>query len=83
MNSVNSTVETGNGEFVVAPNFIAVTYALLPTASNTAAKFKNERRALADVAWWIVLVCEPKGYRFDSQSGHMPGLQTRSSVGDT
>ena len=24
-----------------------------------------------------VLACEPKGYWFDSQSGHMPGLQAR------
>ena len=27
------------------------------------------------------LACEPKGYQFASQSGHMPGLQTRSPVG--
>ena len=27
--------------------------------------------------------CEPKGGRFDSQSGHMPGLQARSPVGAT
>ena len=26
---------------------------------------------------------EPKGLWFDSQSGHMPGLQARSPVGDT
>ena len=25
--------------------------------------------------------CKPKGYWFDSQSGHMPGLQARSPVG--
>ena len=24
---------------------------------------------------------EPKGHQFDSQSGHMPGLQARSPVG--
>ena len=24
--------------------------------------------------------CEPKGHRFDSQSGHMPGLQATSPV---
>ena len=28
-----------------------------------------------------VLACEPKGHQFNSQSGHMPGLQARSSVG--
>ena len=27
------------------------------------------------------LACEPKGHRFSSQSGHMPGLQARSPVG--
>ena len=25
--------------------------------------------------------CEPKGHRFDSWSGHMPGLQAKSMVG--
>ena len=29
-----------------------------------------------------VLAWEPKGLRFDSRSGHMPGLQARSPVGD-
>ena len=41
---------------------------------------------LAGVAQWIaewVLACEPKGRRFDSQAGHMPGLQARSPVGGT
>ena len=28
-----------------------------------------------------VPACEPKGRRFDSQSGHTPGLWARSSVG--
>ena len=37
-------------------------------------------KALADVAQWTVLACEPKGHRFDSQSGHLPGLQARSLV---
>ena len=32
-----------------------------------------------DWAW----ACKPKGCWFDSQLGHMPGLQTRSPVGDT
>ena len=27
--------------------------------------------------------CRPKGCQFDSQSGHMPGLQARSPVGGT
>ena len=26
-------------------------------------------------------VCKPKGHQFNSQSGHMPGLQARSPVG--
>ena len=30
-----------------------------------------------DWAW----ACEPKGHWFDSQSGHMPGLQARSPIG--
>ena len=30
-----------------------------------------------------VLACEPKGSWFDSQSGHMPGLQARSPVRGT
>ena len=29
---------------------------------------------------WVP-TCEPKGLRFDSQSGHMPGLRARSPVG--
>ena len=29
---------------------------------------------------WVP-ACEPKGHRFDSQSGHMPGLQARSPIG--
>ena len=29
-----------------------------------------------------VPACQPKGRRFNSQSGHMPGLQARSPVGD-
>ena len=32
-----------------------------------------------DGAW----TCEPKGHQFDSQSGHMPGLQARSPGGGT
>ena len=35
--------------------------------------------------WWSsvdwVLACELKGHQFDSQPGHMPGLQARSPVG--
>ena len=29
-----------------------------------------------------VPACEPKGHKFDSQTGHMPGLKARSPVGD-
>ena len=40
-----------------------------------------------DPGWYTsvdwVPVCEPKGYWFDSQSGHMPGLRARSPVGGT
>ena len=44
--------------------------------------FKNVASALAGVAQWIKQgLCEPMGHQFDSQSGHMPGLQTRSPVG--
>ncbi|KAF6125441.1 hypothetical protein HJG60_009884 [Phyllostomus discolor] len=40
--------------------------------------------ALAGVAQWIEcrLACKPKGLGLDPQSGHMPGLQARSPVGD-
>ena len=38
--------------------------------------------ALAGVAQWTEWPAwEPKGRRFDSESGHMPGLRTRSPVG--
>ena len=30
-----------------------------------------------------VPACKPAGHQFDSQSGHMPGLQARSPVGVT
>ena len=40
------------------------------------------REALASVAQWIECQAyKPKGRWFDSQSGHMPGLQARSPVG--
>ena len=46
--------------------------------------------ALDSVAQWIErglrnkgVVCETKGGQFGSQSGHMPGLGTRSPVGGT
>ena len=39
--------------------------------------------ALTSVSQWIECQpYEPKGLRFDSQSGQMPGLQARSPVGD-
>ena len=39
--------------------------------------------ALAGVGQWIerTIHCKPKGHWFDSQSGHMPGLQARSPAG--
>ena len=43
-------------------------------------KSKYETRCLV-TAQWRVLVCEPTGCWFDSQSGHMPGLQARSPDG--
>ena len=39
--------------------------------------FKNRTNALAGLS----AACEPKGHRFNSQSGHVPGLWARSSVG--
>ena len=44
---------------------------------------KNVLLALAGVSHWIewVPACEPKGCRFNSQSGHMPELWARSPVG--
>ena len=33
------------------------------------------------LAWCGSVDWEPKGHRFDSQSGHMPGLRARSPVG--
>ena len=43
---------------------------------------KNGDRALADVPKWIGRrPVEPKGGWFDSQSGHMPGLQARYPIG--
>ena len=39
--------------------------------------------ALAGVAQWIECWPVAKGHRFDSQSGHMPGLQAGSPVGGT
>ena len=44
--------------------------------------FKNNEIALAGVAQWIER-CKPGGQWFDSKSGHMPGLWTRSPVGGT
>ena len=38
-------------------------------------------RALAGVAQWLSAGLRSKGHRLDFQSGHMPGLQARSSVG--
>ena len=46
---------------------------------NNCLKIYNN--ALAGVARWVP-ACEPKGRWFNSQSGHMPGLWTRSQVGD-
>ena len=47
---------------------------------------KNSYIKQAWLVWlsqWIERqpACEPKGHRFDSQSGHRPGLQVRSPVG--
>ena len=51
---------------------------------NCNGKKYNRKRiliALAGVAQWIECGLQTKGSRFDSQSGHMPGFQTRSPVG--
>ena len=37
--------------------------------------------ALAGVAQWIECGPQTKGLQFNSQSGHMPGLQARSPAG--
>ena len=43
---------------------------------------KRQPHALAGVAKLVgALLHKPKGRRFDSQSGHIPGLQVQSSVG--
>ena len=43
---------------------------------------KSFQLALAGVAQWIVPTCQLQGHGFYFQSGHMPGLWTRSPVGD-
>ena len=45
----------------------------------------QQLRAVFNPGWcgsmdWVP-ACEPKGCQFDSQSGHMPGLQARSPAG--
>ena len=60
----------------------------LPLSLKINKTFKKvENLALAGVAQWTKLWPEPKGppkgRQFDSQSGHMPGLQARSPVGGT
>ena len=51
---------------------------------NLCKVYLNKERALpgwcGSVDW--ALACKPKGCWFGSQSGHMPGLQARSPVGD-
>ena len=43
---------------------------------------KSIKRGLAGVAQWIECwLANPRGGRFDSQSGYMPGLRVRSPVG--
>ena len=49
-------------------------YKLLQPLWETAGRFLKNLK--------IALACEPKGHRFDSQSGHMPGLQARFPVGN-
>ena len=44
---------------------------------------KETEEALAGVIQWIELQPVNQSHRFDSQSEHMPGLQARSTVGDT
>ena len=41
---------------------------------------KNNQPWLGWLSEWST-GCEPKGLRFDSQSGHMPGLLAKSPVG--
>ena len=42
--------------------------------------FKNCQPWLLWLVDWVP-ACEPKGHQFNSQSGHIPGLQARSPVG--
>ena len=42
--------------------------------------FKRNCPGWCDSVDWVP-ACKPKGHQFDSQSGHMPGLCARSSVG--
>ena len=45
--------------------------------------FKTIKVAVIGVAQWVGhRSANQKGGQFDSQSGHMPGLQARSPVGD-
>ena len=50
----------------------------LKTVRHWLKKLKNLDWS-SSVGW--ALSCKPKGHQFDSQSGHMPGLQDRSLVG--
>ena len=55
---------------------------MLQAASDRGKYFVRERKAHPDWCGSVdgVLACKPKGYRFDPQSGYMPGLLTRSPV---
>ena len=55
--------------------FLSSLSAFIPLSKN------NSPGWCGSVDW--VPACEPKGHQFDSQSGHMPGLQARSPVGST
>ena len=52
---------------------------MVPNSEHSNLKYQ-EYIALAGLVGWV-LTCEPKGYWFNSQSGHMPGLWARSPVG--
>ena len=58
-------------------NEYRVWWVLKPTSTKVWLYFKGDSCALAGVTQ---LSCKPKGRRFTSQSGHMPGLRAKSPV---
>ena len=54
------------------------------SGKNDTAKRKKEKKEKPPWLVWqsgLSMACKPKGHQFNSQLGHMPGLQARSPVG--